>query len=309
MAFLQKEKTIKKFLFGFILTALLCAAPSYAQLPDEAQAIMMIVMKADGYITEEMHINFWASIAEIAKTDEDVNQFSTHLSNNLLLTQEYQFELFKSARLSEEQGEVVMTERFKVLALGVEKISPGQKVLAQEFLESAAFQRMINRRADGRSLIVTKEVIDLTMPNIESSFKRLNRLLSKDWDSSSELDYKISDGKFSTSAGLIPAGCFGQLMTELNGDNTVAAIFLNRASLRGCIASNLPYPAGDQDQITYEIVERAGNDIFKMRVCQSWVEGSMRSSCDKILVEFTERDYLMPDESRKVLSLEKIGEW
>ena len=123
-----------------------------------------------------------------------------------------------------------------------------------------------------------------------------------------ELDYKIADGQFSTSEGLIPSGCFGQLMTELNGDNSVAAIFVNRASLRGCIASNYPYPGGDEDEITYEIIEQKDNHIFKLRVCQV-VGGSMGLSCGYISIQFKNRDYKMPDKLIRVLSLEKIGEW
>jgi hypothetical protein len=124
-----------------------------------------------------------------------------------------------------------------------------------------------------------------------------------------ELDYQITEGQFSTAEGLVPAGCFGQLMTELNGDNTVASVFLNRASLRGCIASNSSYPGGNKDEITYNIVAKGNDHQFKLRVCQV-VQGSMKSSCDNILVQFINRSYMMPDKVKKdVLSLEKIGEW
>ena len=125
---------------------------------------------------------------------------------------------------------------------------------------------------------------------------------------SGELNYRISNGEFVTAEGVIPAGCFGQLMTELNGDNSVAAIFINRASLRGCIAANYPYPGGNEDEISYEIVESLDNNTYKLKVCQV-VHGSMGSTCDNILVQFVNREYLKLDEVVEVLSLEKIGEW
>mgnify|MGYP001813206354 CR=1 FL=1 len=121
-------------------------------------------------------------------------------------------------------------------------------------------------------------------------------------------DYSVIEGEFVTSEGIIPNGCFGQLISELNGDNSVAAIFINRASLRGCIAANSPYPGGNEDEISYEIVESLDNNTYKLKVCQV-VHGSMRSTCDNILVQFVIRKYQKPDEVVEVLSLEKIGEW
>ncbi|MGC9491340.1 hypothetical protein ACP45A_01465, partial [Vibrio genomosp. F10] len=50
-----------------------------------------------------------------------------------------------------------------------------------------------------------------------------------------ELDYYVDNGKFFTSEGEIPKDCFGQLITEQNGDNSIASIFISRASLRGCL--------------------------------------------------------------------------
>jgi hypothetical protein len=123
-----------------------------------------------------------------------------------------------------------------------------------------------------------------------------------------ELDYRIDDGRFLTSEGDIPNGCFGQLMTELNGDNSVASIFVNRASLRGCIAANYPYPGGVEGEVSYSVEQELGNDEYKLRVCQV-VHGSMGSTCDHIMVKFLNRNYMSKDETIKVLSLEKIGEW
>ena len=123
-----------------------------------------------------------------------------------------------------------------------------------------------------------------------------------------EFDYGITGMKFFTSEGEIPNGCFGQLMTELNGDNSVAAIFINRASLRGCIAANLPYPGGAEEDISYTINEALDDHVYRLTVCQV-VHGSMGSSCDRILVKFVNRDYALGENITKVLSLEKIGEW
>ena len=126
---------------------------------------------------------------------------------------------------------------------------------------------------------------------------------------SEQLDYSIKHGQFFTSEGQIPNGCFGQLMTELNGDNTVAAVFINRNSLRGCISANIPYPGGNEEEISYEIAGTHENQRYDLNVCESIPEGSMGQSCDRITVQFVNRIYFTPEQSLTVLTLEKVGEW
>jgi hypothetical protein len=123
-----------------------------------------------------------------------------------------------------------------------------------------------------------------------------------------KLDYVMKEGKFFTSEGEIPAGCIAQLRTELNGDNSVAAVYLNRASLRGCIDANSPYPGGNEDGISYHVDGLAGENTYRITVCES-IDGSMGSYCDNILIRFANRPYATPEGSLNVLSLEKLGEW
>ena len=123
-----------------------------------------------------------------------------------------------------------------------------------------------------------------------------------------KLDYVLKDGKFFTSEGEIPAGCIAQLKTELNGDNSVAAVYLNRTSLRGCIDANYPYPGGNEDGISYHVDGLAGENTYRITVCEI-VHGSMGRYCDNILVEFRNRSYVKPEGSLNILSLEKLGEW
>ena len=123
-----------------------------------------------------------------------------------------------------------------------------------------------------------------------------------------DLDYSVSDGKIYTSENQVPFGCIAQLMTELNGDNSVASVYLNRNSMRGCIDANIPFPGGNEEDVHYWIEETLDNHQYKLNVCQK-VEGSMGSFCDKILVQFANRDYVDSGKTSKVLSLEKIGNW
>ena len=125
-----------------------------------------------------------------------------------------------------------------------------------------------------------------------------------------ELDYSIEKMKFFTSEGEIPNGCFGQLQTDMNGDNSVAAIFINKPSVRGCVGANYPFPGGEESNIYYKIngAFKNKNHTYRVTVCEK-SGGSMGTTCDKIVVQFKNRDYSTPDKLLRVLSLEKIGEW
>ena len=121
-------------------------------------------------------------------------------------------------------------------------------------------------------------------------------------------DYFVDQGRFQTLDDLIPPGCLAQLMTELNGDDSVAAIFLSRTKLRGCIDANYPYPGGDEEKIDYQIILKMKNHTYKVQVCQS-VEGSLGESCSNVIMRFTKRSYWNEEIMLCVLSLEKLGEF
>jgi hypothetical protein len=73
--------------------------------------------------------------------------------------------------------------------------------------------------------------------------------------------------------------------------------------------SNIAYPGGNEDALSYNIDESLSNDIYKITVFEA-VDGSLGGSADKIIVQFVKRDYLLDDgEKIYVLSLSKIGDW
>ena len=129
---------------------------------------------------------------------------------------------------------------------------------------------------------------------------------TQDLNSNQPLNYNVKgdNPQFFTSEEKVPSGCFAQLMTELNGDDIIASVFLSRTGLRGCIDSNIPYP---EENTKYEILQDMGNDKYTLNVCQS-VGGSMGRSCSKILVHFENREYQANNKQIKVLSVSKLGE-
>lgn len=128
-------------------------------------------------------------------------------------------------------------------------------------------------------------------------------------DATTHLPYSIKTGTFFTPIGAIPPSCFAQLMTELNGDNHIAAVYLTRNTLRGCIDANYPHPSIKERRFNYDIVKRLNEHIYQLKICQQWNEGSLRSSCDNVIIQFANRRYTTPTETLEVLSIEKVGEW
>jgi hypothetical protein len=113
---------------------------------------------------------------------------------------------------------------------------------------------------------------------------------------------EVEDGRFLIGKTPVPSGCFQRLMTELNGDDVTRSIYLTRASVRGCINSN--EPGRDVD---YSIVADKGDRIYEVRICEQ-VDGSMGADCATLIVQFNVYPYILGDQIKNVLSLDKLGE-
>ena len=122
------------------------------------------------------------------------------------------------------------------------------------------------------------------------------------------LDVKILGTQFFAGGNEIPVGCFAQLKTELNGDNSVASVYIGRPTLRGCMDANYPYPGGDESHVSIQTVSQLGSNLYGIKICER-VDGSMGSYCDEILIRFSEREYRVGVKTFKVLTLDKLGDW
>ena len=75
-----------------------------------------------------------------------------------------------------------------------------------------------------------------------------------------EPNYYVSAGKFYTPSGEIPAECFANFISELNGDNYIASIYVPL-----CKSANIPYAYGSTDtkegDIRYTIEKELKNDF------------------------------------------------
>jgi hypothetical protein len=123
-------------------------------------------------------------------------------------------------------------------------------------------------------------------------------------------EIKIVDSQFYFGDVVIPPGCLAQLTTELNGDNVQATIYLEKNSLRGCLDANEPYSGAAIDSLRYAIGEQLPDNTYKITLNKVYKEGSLRTSEDKILIQFVYKPYQLKDGTKKmVLSIDKLGDW
>lgn len=145
--------------------------------------------------------------------------------------------------------------------------------------------------------------------NFRNIFRCVTLALVLLWNpSASALDITVSGTRFFLGGNEIPVGCFAQLKTELNGDNSVASVYISRPTLRGCMDANYPYPGGDESRASIRTVSQLGSNLYGIKICER-VDGSMGSYCDQILIRFSEREYRVGVKSVKVLTLDKLGDW
>jgi len=119
--------------------------------------------------------------------------------------------------------------------------------------------------------------------------------------------YTVKNGRFFTDEGEVPLGCFAELMTELNGDDNTAAVYLNRTIYRGCIGSN-KHDISENKNYKISIEKERENNIFWIKFCEL-IDGSMGQYCDKLIIQFVKRRYLNPEGNKDVVSIEKLGNW
>ena len=97
-----------------------------------------------------------------------------------------------------------------------------------------------------------------------------------------EPDYYISNGKFYTPSGEIPAECFANFMSELNGDNYIASIYVPL-----CKSANIPYAYGStntkEGDIRYTIEkEKSINELIEEKLNHS--DGKVRKEAIDLLL-------------------------
>lgn len=193
-------------MFKYLILFLLASTNAIAQdLSPKIQEVLRFTLAADGQLTQEMHNDFWGEL-QLLGSEREMNLAINSIKANILFAQEFQKELWKSAKISKDVSQVVKTARLIELDANAqimfEKSIPypkgsqsyntalstwaaQRKVAsenASELLESAASGKPMTA-AQGQVLVVDDQLIDSVLPNIDASFSRMERLLTRKWQS------------------------------------------------------------------------------------------------------------------------------
>ena len=91
-----------------------CRDASTQDISPKVQMIIRQTVAADGFLTEQMHREFWREVNQLG-TPSEAEQAKRLLNSHLLMAQEYQKEVWGSAKISYESGRVVKTQRLRQL--------------------------------------------------------------------------------------------------------------------------------------------------------------------------------------------------
>ena len=124
-------------------------------------------------------------------------------------------------------------------------------------------------------------------------------------------DVVVKDKQFLLGERPIPPGCIVMLNPELNGDQVIASVFIDRPAYRGCLDANITFPQQDPGARppTYEVVHSAGDQVYWVKSCAYLAQGSLGKSCSRMTIRFEHRDYDSKQGAKKLLAVSAIGEW
>ena len=173
-------------------------------LPPKVQEILTKTMAADGYLSKDLHQQFWLEVRKLGSKDE-IELVKNTLKVSVLGAQEYQKELWESARISYENKREVKTERLihleKEMPITFEKSLFFPKGSANYQQAMSAYKnrmkvsmdnsaRLLQAAAARRSMTAAQaqvipldmNMINTVLANLNSSFLRLANLLNENWN-------------------------------------------------------------------------------------------------------------------------------
>jgi hypothetical protein len=285
---------------ALLFLAELALAAAQQGLTAKQNEIFLTAMAADGWLTEEMHRQFWAEIPnEILSDSQEVNAIVEGMDNVVTLANGFQWETWNSIRLSIEKKKPEHTpgysgERDRLLSAWPRKedrTGIEQSVANAEGMIDAAGKGTAFRSARG-PMYLTSELVDNVLAGIEGAMFRLRRLGNPVWKSAveerqySDLHLRMLwDAPFSVSSrDLEIAGQKSKLLfigSQLSANERVQVGFSK-------VASRFSDPASSVQRIAAAGLKAAGVES-PLPIAGSWrgltsaeAEGSSTTSAGTI---------------------------
>lgn len=185
----MENKLIPRFVTNLLIAiGLLAASSSQAQLTTDQTDIMRIVMSADGYVSEELHKQFWSDIkANGGLANKDLERLDEIINSAFMVALKFQRSVWTSAQLTLQSGVVTYSSDYLgakrdvilLSAPGTEKAIRNAELVIQGGLSKEPIQTSMG------PIYVTEELVEKILNNLDASIERARILLSYEWNPSS----------------------------------------------------------------------------------------------------------------------------
>ena len=188
-----------KKLLSIIVLSLLLSGNAYAMTQNQLYIIHQVLNVDQGKVTKQMHTDFWKDVPD----KDDVVGFLETSGMMAKITKDgmsYQMELWKSALISYQNQQVFKSEDYlnardtmNDFINRVSKNIPNENerlqvinqmktgmINSDNLLKSAA-ARIDMQSVQGPIMELSEERIKFVISNIETSFKRIDKLLQVEW--------------------------------------------------------------------------------------------------------------------------------
>jgi hypothetical protein len=175
------------------LTVLIVLSANVAhadEMSPRQREIYRITLQADGWLTEDMHREFWAAFPAADRTNPEIRNLLEKDGGKALM---FQRETWESVMLSLQAGRVIKSPGYEAAKATV--LSSSMAALAREQVETGIknAEGLMDAAATGKpfvtargTLYVTDELVSQTVAGLEASFCRFQQLANPTWSSNVE---------------------------------------------------------------------------------------------------------------------------
>lgn len=188
------KQGFRRCFLGFILLVAV-ALPAHAEdaqndLSSRQMEIMQTVMSVEGFITKELHSEFWASFSPAIRDDAMLRgAIVRFLDRSIAAGVRFQRESWASIKASLEAGRVVKSPGYAEAKKGVLSASTIPQYKRQSQRAVANSEGMIEAAAEGKPfqsprgpIYITPEVVNQVLAGLDGSLARFRRLANPDWE-------------------------------------------------------------------------------------------------------------------------------
>jgi hypothetical protein len=180
---------LKQALFVWLV---LLAQDTAAQedLTPRQMEIIETVVSVEGFITKEIHGEFWSSLPSAIRKDADTRAaFVRFIDKSIAAGVRFQRESWSSMKLSLETGRVMKSPSYAIAKKSVLNASslPQYKRQSQQAVSNA--EAMINAAANRKPfqtprgpMYITPELVNQVLASLDGSVARFRRLTNPDWE-------------------------------------------------------------------------------------------------------------------------------